>query len=238
MVKNPSAKWETWARSLCWEWPWRRERLPTPVFLPGEFHGQRSLAGYSPWSCKELDMTDFHSLTHLLTVRYYCEHHHFPWRILDNPLTPPIPLFSISDLLLSPWHLLNDLDPNKDIYCLTMLLLIRNLLFPVHSRESTIYFKISKALWNCPHLYAVKISEEVCTHCKLPGPLLLHFFIMGTLSCLPYCPGMTEAFLLQPSNSAVCLKLLNSTSTPLCSHTRQTAWGCLLYLLLIFSSSP
>ena len=30
--------------------PWRREWLPTPVFLPGEeFHGQRSLVGYSPW---------------------------------------------------------------------------------------------------------------------------------------------------------------------------------------------
>ena len=28
--------------------PWRREWLPTPVFLPGEFHGQRSLVGYSP----------------------------------------------------------------------------------------------------------------------------------------------------------------------------------------------
>ena len=29
--------------------PWKRERPPTPVFLPGESHGQRSLAGYSPW---------------------------------------------------------------------------------------------------------------------------------------------------------------------------------------------
>ena len=29
--------------------PWRREWLPTPVFLPGEFYGQKSLAGYSPW---------------------------------------------------------------------------------------------------------------------------------------------------------------------------------------------
>ena len=29
--------------------PWRREQLPTPVFLPGEFHGQWRLAGYSPW---------------------------------------------------------------------------------------------------------------------------------------------------------------------------------------------
>ena len=38
--------------------PWRREWLPTPVFLPGEFHGQRSLVGYSPWDCKESDMTE------------------------------------------------------------------------------------------------------------------------------------------------------------------------------------
>ena len=38
--------------------PWRREWLPTPVFLLGEFHRQRSLADYSPWSRKELDMTD------------------------------------------------------------------------------------------------------------------------------------------------------------------------------------
>ena len=38
--------------------PWRREWLPTPVFLPGEFHGQRSLRGYSPWGHKELDTTE------------------------------------------------------------------------------------------------------------------------------------------------------------------------------------
>ena len=32
---------------------------PTPVFLPGEFHGQRSLVGYSPWGCRESDtLTD------------------------------------------------------------------------------------------------------------------------------------------------------------------------------------
>ena len=38
--------------------PWRRKRQPTPVFLPGESHGQRSLAGYSPWGCKESDTTE------------------------------------------------------------------------------------------------------------------------------------------------------------------------------------
>ena len=35
--------------------PWRREGLPTPVFLPGKSHGQRSLVGSSPWGLKELD---------------------------------------------------------------------------------------------------------------------------------------------------------------------------------------
>ena len=37
---------------------WRREWQPTPEFLPGEFRGQRSLAGYSPCGCKESDTTE------------------------------------------------------------------------------------------------------------------------------------------------------------------------------------
>jgi len=37
--------------------PWRRDWLPTPVFLPGKSHGQRSLAGCSLWGHKEEDMT-------------------------------------------------------------------------------------------------------------------------------------------------------------------------------------
>ena len=37
--------------------PWRRKWQAIPVFLPGEFHGQRSLAGYSPWGYKESDTT-------------------------------------------------------------------------------------------------------------------------------------------------------------------------------------
>ena len=53
LVKNLPAMQETWARSLGWEDPWRRERLPTPVFWPGEFRGQ-----YSPWNLKESDTTE------------------------------------------------------------------------------------------------------------------------------------------------------------------------------------
>jgi len=57
-VKNLPAM-ETQFRSLGWEEiPWRREWLPTLVFLPREPLGQRSLVGYSPWSPTESDMTE------------------------------------------------------------------------------------------------------------------------------------------------------------------------------------
>ena len=46
MVKNPPAMWETRFDPWVGKIPWRREKLLTPVFWPGEFHGQRSLAGY------------------------------------------------------------------------------------------------------------------------------------------------------------------------------------------------
>ena len=45
--------------------PGEREWLPTPAFLPGKLDGQRSLLGYSPWGCKESDMSDYaHAHTH------------------------------------------------------------------------------------------------------------------------------------------------------------------------------
>ena len=76
MVKNLPETWKTWVQPLGWKdplekemathssilglpwwlrgWiPWKRKWLPTPVFFPGGFHGQRSLVGYGPWACKE-----------------------------------------------------------------------------------------------------------------------------------------------------------------------------------------
>jgi len=46
----------TWVGKILW----RRKWLPTPVFLAGESHGQRILAGYCPWGHKESDMTDYY----------------------------------------------------------------------------------------------------------------------------------------------------------------------------------
>ena len=45
VVKDLPAMQETQVLSLAWKYPWRREWLPTPVFLPGKSHGQRALAG-------------------------------------------------------------------------------------------------------------------------------------------------------------------------------------------------
>ena len=53
-TKNPPVMQETWAGKILWRW----ERLATPVFWPGEFHGQRSLVDYSPQGHKELDMIE------------------------------------------------------------------------------------------------------------------------------------------------------------------------------------
>ena len=60
MVKNLSATRETWVGSLGWEDSLKEwgARQPTPVFLPGESHGRRSLVGYSPWGRKESDATE------------------------------------------------------------------------------------------------------------------------------------------------------------------------------------
>ena len=68
VVKNLPTKCRRHKRCLFNPWirkiPWKSERQPTPVFLPRESHGQRSLAGYSPWGCKESDTTE-----HTLAIR-------------------------------------------------------------------------------------------------------------------------------------------------------------------------
>ena len=63
MVKNLPAMQETQVQSLGQEEPLEKRMVThSPVFLPAEFHGQRSLAGYSPWGHNESDTTE--QLTH------------------------------------------------------------------------------------------------------------------------------------------------------------------------------
>ena len=75
MVKNPPANIagiRDVAQSLDLEDPLRRKWQPTPVFLPGKSHGQRSLVGYSPWGRKESDMTEQLHFTFVLQGLRVC----------------------------------------------------------------------------------------------------------------------------------------------------------------------
>ena len=68
MVQNLLAMRETQVRSLGQEDPLEEGLATVPVFLPGEFHGESSLAGYSPWGHKESDTTErlsAHTLSHI-----------------------------------------------------------------------------------------------------------------------------------------------------------------------------
>ena len=85
MVKNPPAVQETQVKFLSQADPWE----PTQVFLPGKFHGQRSLACYSPRGHKQSDTTELLTLT--LVVRYISQtvflievHNQIIWRPLRN----------------------------------------------------------------------------------------------------------------------------------------------------------
>ena len=64
MVKNLPARWETWVRSLSWEDPLQKGTATHSSILAWRIHGQRRLAGYSPWGHKESDRTEQLILNH------------------------------------------------------------------------------------------------------------------------------------------------------------------------------
>ena len=79
---------DPWARKV----PWRRKWQPIPVFLFRKSHGQRILVGYSPWGCKESDMTEgIHFLSFCFidyTKAFDCVDHNKLWKILKEMGTP------------------------------------------------------------------------------------------------------------------------------------------------------
>ena len=77
VVRNLTALQETWVQSLGWEDPLEEGMQPTPVFLPGEFHGQRSLVGYTVHGIAK-------SQTRL-------RNQHSPW---STPHVQPVPLIT------------------------------------------------------------------------------------------------------------------------------------------------
>ena len=79
--KEPTCWWRRHKRQRFDPWvgkiPWKRVWLSTPVFFPGESHGQRSLMGYSPQGLKESDMTEATDHAHTQERRTaLAKHHH------------------------------------------------------------------------------------------------------------------------------------------------------------------
>ena len=83
-LKNLSVMWRSRFDSFIRKIPWRRKWQPTPVLLPGEFHGQRRLVGYSPWGSQKVSHnwatnthTDTQTHTHTHTHTHFgikCDH--------------------------------------------------------------------------------------------------------------------------------------------------------------------
>ena len=142
----PPTMQETWIWTLGWKTPWRRAWQPIPVFLPGESHGQRSLAGYSPGGHKESDMTEqlnnnskhwclqFNSVQSLSRVRLFA--------------TPWIAARQASLSITNSWSLLKlmlVMPPNHLTLCHPLLL--PPSIFPsirVFSNESVLHVKWPK----------------------------------------------------------------------------------------------
>ena len=65
-------RFDPWVGKIPWSSKWQ----PAPIILPGKFHGQESLVGYSPWGCKESDMTEH---TNTLGAKNTCDQQWSVW---------------------------------------------------------------------------------------------------------------------------------------------------------------
>ena len=111
-----NAEFNPWVGKI----PWRRKWQPTPVFLPGEFHGQRSLAGCSPWCHKESDTIEWlsdntiHNLGRLFQCSLLCRLRCLLSRMNHkNGLMAPKSPVVICMRWSSTWELCSPLTPQK-----------------------------------------------------------------------------------------------------------------------------
>ena len=87
MQETQETQFDPWVGKILW----RRKWQPTPVFLPGESHGQGSLVGYSPWGYKELDTTEQLSTQQLQSKHPYNHHPAKKLTIVNNQKSPLFP---------------------------------------------------------------------------------------------------------------------------------------------------
>ena len=145
VVKNrpASARGRLWFCVWMGKIPWRRKWHPSPVFLPVKFHGQRSLSGYSPWDCKESDMTE-NSTTHRFRIsKIRCEVSGYPIpKFSDLVLLGFFGWFYVPHFLCSCWW--RSLRSKDAVFYSTMLLL--SLMF--QKRLIAVLFVCSMLQWD------------------------------------------------------------------------------------------
>ena len=103
VVNKPTCQCRRWRRCRFDPWlrkiPWNRKWQPTLVLLPGKYHGQRNLVGYSPWGRRELDMTEHAGTTflsiHPLSVSFLTPLFSWPF-LLASWLLKLLPSFNVS----------------------------------------------------------------------------------------------------------------------------------------------
>jgi len=104
---------EMWVWSLDWEDLLEKGMVPTPVFLLGEFHGQRSLVRYSTWGRKESDRTK--QLTHTINSYFKIHSKHYTFLVVFSEFPHPAPY---TDRITSSWYRSREYTPlSKHILC-------------------------------------------------------------------------------------------------------------------------
>ena len=160
--------------------PWRRKWQSTPEFLPRKSHGQRSLAGYSPWGHKESDTTDatWHTSTHQDSIQSLSCVQLFvtPWTAARQASLS----FTNSQSLLKILSIKSVMPSNHLILCCPLLL--PPSIFPsirVFYNESVLHIKLPK-YWN----FSISLSNEYSRLISFRIDWLDLLAVQGTLKSL------------------------------------------------------
>ena len=156
MIKNLPAVREAWVRKILW----RREWLPTPAFLPRNFHGQRYLVSYSLWGHKELDMTEglTLSLSFSVTARSGSLHHRC-FHQLPSIFSPSVSIPTCFSMLLREVFPVNF---NINTWCFDKYLSCRNFRIAVSTSRFSHQSNRLKTLqlWPHPHIREIGCQQH------------------------------------------------------------------------------
>ena len=195
---------ETRLRSLSGEDPWRRKWHPTAVLLSGKSHGLKSLIGYSPWGCKELDMTE--------RLHFTCCAKAYVW-------LGPICLFLL--LFLLPWETdlrkhWHDLSENVLPIFSSRSFTVSCLIFMSVSHFELILVHSIRVCSNFTDLYAAVQLYQQHLLKRLSFPRYIPAFFSHSMF-LPLCHRLTVHSCVIPG-----LSILSHQSVPLffCRHHR------------------